>query len=84
MAENKEELKSVLIRVKEESERAGLRLNIKKKKVRSWNLVPFSSFYLFIYIYFLLFDALLFGTEKYSISANSRIFLLIYLENDLS
>jgi len=32
MAENKEELKSVLIRVKEESERAGLRLNIKKKK----------------------------------------------------
>ena len=31
MAENKEELKSVLMRVKEESERVGLRLNIKKK-----------------------------------------------------
>ena len=30
MAESKEELKSLLIRVKEESERAGLKLNIKK------------------------------------------------------
>ena len=43
MAESKEELKSFLMRVKEESERAGLRLNIKKKKnkkLRSWHLVP--------------------------------------------
>ena len=31
MAESKEELKSLLMRVKEESERAGLKLNIKKK-----------------------------------------------------
>ena len=30
MAESKEELKSLLIRVKEESEKAGLKLNIKK------------------------------------------------------
>ena len=30
MAERKEELKSLLMRVKKESERAGLRLNIKK------------------------------------------------------
>ena len=30
MAESKEELKSLLIRVKEESERAGLKLNINK------------------------------------------------------
>ena len=30
MAESEEELKSLLLRVKEESERAGLRLNIKK------------------------------------------------------
>ena len=30
MAESKEELKSLSMRVKEESERAGLRLNIKK------------------------------------------------------
>ena len=32
MAESKEKLKSLLMRVKEESERAGLRLNIKKPK----------------------------------------------------
>ena len=31
MAESKEELKNLLIRVKEESERASLKLNIKKK-----------------------------------------------------
>ena len=33
MAEGEEELKSLLMRVKEESERAGLRLNIKKSKI---------------------------------------------------
>ena len=33
MAESKEELKSLLMRVKEKSERAGLRLNIKKTKI---------------------------------------------------
>ena len=39
MAEIKEELKGLLLRVKKESERAGLRLNIKKKKkLRSWHL----------------------------------------------
>ena len=32
MAESEEELKSLLMRVKEKSERAGLRLNIKKKE----------------------------------------------------
>ena len=39
MAESKEELKSLLIRVKEESEKAGLKLNI-QRKLRSWHLVP--------------------------------------------
>ena len=33
MVESQEELNSLLIRVKEESERAGLKLNIKKTKV---------------------------------------------------
>ena len=33
MAESEEELKSLLMRVKEESERAGLKLNIKKSKI---------------------------------------------------
>ena len=33
MAESEEELKSLLMRVKEESEKAGLKLNIQKTKV---------------------------------------------------
>ena len=33
MAESKEELKSLLVKVKEESEKAGLKLKIKKKKI---------------------------------------------------
>ena len=33
MAEREEKLKSLLIRLKEESERAGLKLNIKKTKI---------------------------------------------------
>ena len=38
MAESKEELKSLLMKVKEESEKVGLKLNIQKQ--RSWHLVP--------------------------------------------
>jgi len=38
MAESEEELKNLLMKVKEESEKAGLTLNI--KKLRSWHLVP--------------------------------------------
>ena len=33
MAESKEELKSLLMKVKEETERAGLKLNIQKTKI---------------------------------------------------
>ena len=33
MAKSKEELKSILMRVKEESEKAGLKLNIQKMKI---------------------------------------------------
>ena len=33
MAESKEELKSFLVKVKEESEKAGLKINIQKTKV---------------------------------------------------
>ena len=41
MAESKEELKGLLLRVKEESERARLRINIKKKKNNLiWHLAP--------------------------------------------
>ena len=35
-AENKEELKSLLMRVKEESEKAGLKLNIHSDPITSW------------------------------------------------
>ena len=38
MAESEGELKNLLMRVKEERERAGLKLNI--KKLRSWHLPP--------------------------------------------
>ena len=38
MAESKEELKGLLMKVKKESEEAGLKLNIKKQI--SWHLVP--------------------------------------------
>ena len=38
MAESEKELKSLLMKVKEESEKVGLKLNI--QKLRSWHLVP--------------------------------------------
>ena len=38
MAESKEELKSLLMKVKEESEKVGLKLS--NQKLRSWHLVP--------------------------------------------
>ena len=47
MAESEEELKSLLMKEKEESEKVGLKLNIQKKKksstfrkLRLWHLVP--------------------------------------------
>ena len=36
MAESEEELKSLLMRVKEESEKAGLKLNIQKTKITAF------------------------------------------------
>ena len=38
MAGNKEELKSLLMKVKQESEKVGLKLNI--QKIKSWHPVP--------------------------------------------
>ena len=38
MAESEEELKSLLMKVKEESEKVGLKLT--SRKLRSWHLVP--------------------------------------------
>ena len=38
MAESEEELKSFLMKVKEESEKVGLKLNVQKR--RSWHTIP--------------------------------------------
>ena len=43
MAESKEELKSLFTRVKEESEKAGLKLNIKKKKTKKTKIMASGS-----------------------------------------
>ena len=40
MAESEEELKTLLMKVKEESKNVGLKLKIKIRKLRSWHLVP--------------------------------------------
>ena len=39
MAESEEELKSLLVKVKEESEKAGLKLNIQKTKIMASGLI---------------------------------------------
>ena len=41
MTESEEEQQNLLIRLKEESEKAGLKLSL--KKLRSWHLVPFAA-----------------------------------------
>ena len=44
MAESEEELKSLLMKVKEESEKAGLKLNIQKTKILAYG--PISSWHI--------------------------------------
>ena len=39
MAESEEELKSLLMKVKEESEKAGLKLNVQKTKIVAYDLI---------------------------------------------
>ena len=43
MAESEEELKNLLLKVKEESEKASLNLNIKRQRKRSWHPAPFMA-----------------------------------------
>ena len=58
MAETKEELKSLLMKVKEKSEKAGLNLNIQKTKIMasgpitSWQICKASSDNHFAYLHF--------------------------------
>ena len=51
VAESEEVLISLLMKVKEESDKTGLKLHI-KKKLRSWQLVPFSSVQLLSHVRF--------------------------------
>ena len=44
MAENEEELKSLLMKVKEKSEKAGLKLNIQKAKIMASSLISSVQF----------------------------------------
>ena len=48
MAESEEELKSLLMRVKEDSERASLRLNIKKTKILAFDFFNFVQNFKFV------------------------------------
>ena len=48
MAESEEELKSLLMRVKEESEKAGLKLNVQKAEIMA--SVPFTSWEILLFI----------------------------------
>ena len=43
MAESEEELKSLLMKVKEESEKVGLKLNIQKTKIIASSPIPFMA-----------------------------------------
>ena len=40
MTESEEELNSLLMRVKEENEKAGIKLNIQKTEIRASDLIP--------------------------------------------
>ena len=46
MTESKEELKSLLMKVKEESEKVGLKLNIQKTKIMASAIFIFNDFYI--------------------------------------
>ena len=48
MAESEEELKSLLMKVKEESEKAGLKLNVQKAKIMA--SLPFTSRQILLFI----------------------------------
>ena len=62
MAESEEELKSLLIKVKEESEKAGLKLNIQKRKIMASS--PITSWQI---------DGKTMETVKYFILGGSKI-----------
>ena len=75
MAESKEELKSLLMKVKEESQKVGLKLNIQKTKIMAsgpitlWQIdgemiETVTDFYLFIYLFIIYLFIYLFLAPK--------------------
>ena len=72
MAESEEQLKSLLIRVKEESEKAGLKLNIQKTKIMASG--PITSWQI---------DGEKVETVTHFIFLGSRITLNSYLSHDI-
>ena len=51
MAEIKEELKSLLMKVKEEREKAGLKLNFQKTKIMASGPITWSSYFYLFWVY---------------------------------
>ena len=51
MAESREELKSLLMKVKEESEKAGLKLNFQKTKIITSGPITWSSYFYLFWVY---------------------------------
>ena len=51
MAESREELKSLLMNVKEESEKAGLKLNFQKTKIMASGPITWSSYLHLFWVY---------------------------------
>ena len=54
MAESEEELKSLLMRVKDESEKVGLKLNIQKTKIMAnrWGNSGTVAVFIFLFLFF--------------------------------
>ena len=73
MAESKEELKSLLMMVKEESERAGLRVNIKKPRIMASD--PITSWCIEVVTDFLFLGSKITATVKCSYEIRRRLLL---------
>ena len=65
MAESKEKLKSLLMKVKEESVKAGMKLNIKKTKIMAYSLG-------FSWLQAMVFLVVVYRSESWTIRLNAK------------
>ena len=65
MAESKEQLKSLLMRMKEESKKAGLKLNIQKTKIMAYSLG-------FSWLQAMVFLVVVYRSESWTIRLNAK------------